>query len=113
LRHFERDGLTGELAVGEEAVESAFEIATVVGHGLGDELEHGGGNIEAGMMRSGGGGPAFEGFKPQFLASDPISTTSPTASRERTRSSRLSRSDGGRSAAMTTWRPASMRALSV
>ena len=45
--------------------------------------------------------------------SDPISTTRPPASRERTRSSRLSRSDGGRSAAITTWRPASISAFRV
>src|SRR5262249_39466152 len=43
--------------------------------------------------------------------SDPISTTSPPASRERTRSSRLSRSAGGRSLAVTTCRPASISAV--
>ena len=45
--------------------------------------------------------------------SEPISTTRPPASRERTRSSRLSRSEGGRSAAITTWRPASISAFNV
>ena len=45
--------------------------------------------------------------------SAPISTTRPDASRERTRSSRFSRSSGGRSAATTTCRPASIIALSV
>src|SRR5215469_18517549 len=71
LRHLERDGLAGELAVGEEAVERAFEIAAVVSYGLGDELEHGGGDVEAGMVLSGGGGPALEDFKAQFLAQRP------------------------------------------
>ena len=45
--------------------------------------------------------------------SGPISTTRPPARRDRTRSSRLSRSDGGRSEAITTCRPASIKALSV
>ncbi len=45
--------------------------------------------------------------------SEPISTTSPPASRDRTRSSRLSRSAGGRSLAITTWRPASISVLRV
>ena len=42
-----------------------------------------------------------------------ISTQRPPASRERTRSSSASRSPGGRSAATTTWRPASSSALSA
>src|SRR6476660_6601963 len=71
LGHFQRDRLAGELAVSEKAVERAFEIAAVVGHGLGNELEHRHRNIEAGMMLLGRRSPAFEDFKPQFLAERP------------------------------------------
>ena len=68
LGHFERDRLAGELAVGEQPVERAFEVAAVVGHGLGDEGEHRRRHVEAGMMLLGGGGADLEDFEAQLLA---------------------------------------------
>src|SRR5712691_10883765 len=68
LGHLERDRLPRELAVGEQAVERALEVAAVMGHGLGDESKHRRRNVEAGMMLLGGSGPAPEDFQAQLLA---------------------------------------------
>ena len=50
LGHFQRHRLAGELVVGEQAVERAFEVAAVVGDGLGDIGQHRRRHVEARMM---------------------------------------------------------------
>lgn len=70
-------------------------------------------HVERGVMDAGGGDARHQISSRSSSPRTPISTTSPPASRDRTRSSRFSRSSGGRSAATTTCRPASIIAFSV
>jgi hypothetical protein len=58
--------------------------------------------IEGGVMRLRRRHPRLEDFQPQFFAKRAHLDHKAAGERERTRSSRLSRSDGGRSAAITT-----------
>ena len=68
FRHFERHRLAGELGMGEQAIERAFEIAAVMGDGLGDEGHHRFRHIEARMMDLGRRDPRVEDFEPQLFA---------------------------------------------
>src|SRR3954449_4199717 len=54
--------------MGEETVERPFEIAAVVGHSFGNEGEDAWGDIEPGMMLSGGRRARLEYFKTQLFA---------------------------------------------
>ena len=66
--HLQRHRLAGQLVVGQQPIDGAFEVAAVMGHRLRDEGEHRSRNFEAGMMGAGGGNPALEDFEPQLLA---------------------------------------------
>ena len=48
LGHFQRHRLAGQLAVRQQAVERAFEIAAIMGDGLGDEASTGVGTSKPG-----------------------------------------------------------------
>src|SRR5262245_25901914 len=67
LGEFHCDWLAGELATGEQAIECALEIATIVGCRFGDVGEHRGRNVEARMMMACGCNAGFENFQTQFL----------------------------------------------
>src|SRR5215813_7329454 len=62
------DRLAGELAVGEEAVERAFEIAAVMGDGLGDIRKHRLRHVKARMMRTRERDARIENLETQLLA---------------------------------------------
>lgn len=55
LGHFQRHRGGVELAVCKEAVDRAFEIAAVMGDGLGEIFQHRHRHIEGGVMRLRGG----------------------------------------------------------
>src|SRR5580700_659245 len=68
LGHFKGYRLTGELVVGEQPIDCAFQVAAVMGHRLGDIDKHGRRHFEAGMIEASSCGPALEDFEPQFFA---------------------------------------------
>ena len=108
------DRLAGELPLGDQAVERAFEVAAVGGDRLGDVFEDRLGDIEARVLRLRGGVARLPGFRGgAAMSGAPISKATPPLRRERTRSSSISSSAGGRSAATTTCRAPSISALSM
>ena len=60
--------MAGELVMGEQAVERTFQVAAVMGDGLGDIGQHRQRHVEARMVRSRRHHPRFEDFEAQFLA---------------------------------------------
>src|ERR1700722_9703001 len=126
-------GLARELAVREQAVERAFEIAAVVSDRLRDIGEHRLGNVKARMgpprkrdarvenlqaqvlgQRSHFDDKAAGEARPHALVETlQVKRRGVGGGRDRPRLSRLSRPSGGRSAAITTWRPPSISEFSV
>jgi len=63
--------MTGELVMGEQPIERAFEVAAVVRDGLRNIAKHRQGHVESGVMRTRSQHTGLENFKPQFLAERP------------------------------------------
>ncbi len=69
--HFERHGMTGELVMGEQAIERTFEIAAIVGDGLRNIAKHRQGHVEGRVMRARSQNARLENFKSQLFAERP------------------------------------------
>src|SRR5712671_7522366 len=65
---FHGDRLAGQLAMGKQAVQCAFEVTSVMGHGAGDIAENLRRHIEPRMMRTRCLHAGGQYFKPQLLA---------------------------------------------
>ena len=68
LGHFQRHRLGVELAVRQQAVDGAFEIAAVVGDGAGEIVQHRRRHVEGRMMGARGCDARLQDAEPQFLA---------------------------------------------
>jgi len=77
LGHFQRHGGGVELAVRQEAVDRAFEVASVMGDATRQIFQHLCRNVEARMMRPGAGDRDFRMPRAQFLAERSHLDTSP------------------------------------
>src|SRR6202045_1740172 len=97
----------------EQPVDGAIEIAAIRPDDARDIGDDRGRNLESLMHQLGGDYACLEILIRSASSSPPISMQSPPANRDWTRSSRLSRSPGGRSAAITICRRESIKAFSV